>query len=311
MTANAQPPSNVSKFRQALVGFAPIALLVGWFAGGTAIHDFASARAPAAASAPQPDGAALFLKHCAYCHGEKGDGNGIAGLYPQARYFGRDKYKFTSTRKGDSGGMPTDDDLLYVVRNGIEGTAMWGFKDRMTDEEQRAVVAHLRALTRSGLAERYRLDAEKNDEDPDWKAIALKVERDSQVGEPVSVPAMTGGSAERGRLLFLDATKTACASCHGPDGRGDGKAVNDKKNDPPHQGGDGLPNKPRDLTSGLFKGGREKERLYPRILHGIPGTPMPPANKLTPAEIEDLIAFVLSLSNSKPNEEKKAESTGG
>ncbi len=293
----AESSSRVSKLGQAFIGLAPLLILGGWFAGGTAVHGFFQRPAPEPV-ASAPDGAALFVKHCAYCHGATGDGRGIAGLYPQARYFGRDKYKFTSTRKGDSGGIPTDDDLLYILRHGIEGTAMWGFKDRMTDEELRAVAAHLRALTRAGLAERYRLEAEKNEEDPDWKAIAVRVEREAPIGDPVPLPTFrpaTAESAARGQQLFLNTAKTACASCHGPTGRGDGPAVNDKKNDPPHQGGDGLPNKPRDLTTGVFKGGREKERLYPRLLHGIPGTPMPPHTKLTPDEVQDLLDFVLSL----------------
>ncbi|MBX3397123.1 MAG: cytochrome c [Gemmataceae bacterium] len=302
----AESTSRVSKLGQGFIGLAPLLLLGGWFAGGTAVHGFFQRPAPEPVAAA-PNGAALFIKHCAYCHGEKGDGKGLAGLTPLARYFGRDKYKFTSTRKGDNGGIPTDDDLLYILRHGIEGTAMWGFQDRMTDEELRAVVAHLRALTRAGLAERYRLEAETNEEDPDWKAIAARVEREAVVGDPVPLPAFkpaTPESVARGQQLFLNTAKTACASCHGATGRGDGPAVNDKKNDPPHQGGDGLPNKPRDLTTGRFKGGREKERLYPRILHGIPGTPMPPHTKLTPDEVQDLIDFVLSL---KPDDKAAAK----
>jgi mono/diheme cytochrome c family protein len=125
------------------------------------------------------------------------------------------------------------------------------------------------------------------------------------VGEPIPVPALSKSANDeaiaRGRALFVNTAKVACASCHGPDGRGDGKDANDKKNDPPHQGGDGELNKPRDLTSGVFKGGKEPERLYTRILHGIPGTPMPPHNKLAPQEVEDLIQFVLSLSKPKDN----------
>lgn len=293
------PPSKkVSKLGQAFIGLTPLLLLAGWFAGGFSVHSYASRTQPVADAHSPPDGAALFVKHCAYCHGETGNGKGIAGLYPQARYFGRDKYKFTTTSKGDSGGMPTDDDLMYTLKHGIPGSAMWGFEDRMTEDEMRAVVAHLRALTRAGLAERYRLEADINEEDPDWRMVMTKIEREVQVGDPVPLPAFTPPtpeSIERGRQLYLNTSKTACASCHGPNGRGDGPAVNDKKNEKPYQGGDGLPNKPRDLTTGIFKGGAEKARLYPRILHGIPGTPMPPHTKLTPREVEDLVDFVISL----------------
>lgn len=300
-TSSTSSKSKVSKLGQGFIGFAPLLLLGAWFAGGSAVHQFASRTPTVEVASKAPDGAGLYLQHCAYCHGEHGDGRGVAGLNPRARYFGRDKFKFTSTRKGDTGGIPTDDDLLYILRNGIAGSAMWGFKDRMTDEEMRAVIGHLRNLSRAGLAERYRLEADKNEEDPDWKEILQRVERESQIGEPVPLPTFTPATPEsiaRGQLLFANTAKTACASCHGLDGRGDGPAVNDKKNDPPHLGGDGLPNKPRNFTTGVFKGGSEKERLYPRILLGIPGTPMPPANKLTPREVEDLIDYVLSLKTS-------------
>lgn len=302
MAEPAKTTSKVSKLGQGFIGFAPLAILGAWFAGGTAISNYAAPPKPAREPMVPADGAALYLQHCAYCHGETGNGRGIAGLSPQARYFGRDKYKFTGTRRGDSGAMPTDADLTYIITRGIPGTAMWSFRDRLTEFEMRAVVDHLRGLTRAGLAERYRLEADKNEEDPDWKEIAKKVERERQPGEFVELPAFKAATPEsvaRGQRLFVNAAKTACASCHGNDGRGDGPAVNDKKNDPPHQGGDGLPNKPRDLTTGLYKGGGEKERLYPRILHGIPGTPMPPHTKLTPGEVEDLIDYVLSLGKDK------------
>ncbi len=312
MSANAPSPSKVSKFRQGFIGLAPFALVGLWFAGGTAVHEFAApAKPPTQGAVSQdgpPDGAALYVQHCAYCHGVTGNGKGIASLNPQARYFGRDKFKFTGTRKGDSGGVPTDGDLLYILRYGIPGSAMWGFQDRMTEFEMRAVVAHVRSLARAGLAERYRLEADKNEEEPDWKEIAKKVERELQPGEPVPLPDFSPATPEsvaRGQQLFVNAAKTACASCHGNDGRGDGPAVNDKKNDPPHQGGDGQPNKPRDLTTGLYKGGGEKERLYPRIRYGIPGTPMPPSANLKPRELEDLIDYVLSL-NKEPAQPKKS-----
>ncbi|QEL13840.1 c-type cytochrome [Limnoglobus roseus] len=296
--AHAAPPK-LSRFRQGLVGLAPLALLAAWLAGGVATFDYASRTPPPSDHMPPPDGRALFIKHCAYCHGENGTGQGLAGLNPHARYFGRDKYKFTSTHKGDQGGLPTDADLVYTIRTGILGSAMPGFADKMTDDELRAVVAHVRDLSRAGLVERYKREADNNQEDPDWKDIAKKVEKESQPGEANTFPAFTPAtpaSVDRGRVLFVNTAKTACASCHGADGRGDGPGVvSDKKNDPPWIGGDGLPNKPRDLTSGVFKTGGEKAHLYSLIFYGIPGTPMPPHSKLSPREVEDLVDYVQSL----------------
>lgn len=299
----ATAPVKLSRPAQGLVGLAPLALLALWLAGGLTVYSHARPAPAAEAEPAPPDGPALFVQHCAYCHGERGTSQGLAGLNPRARYFGRDKYKFTTTHKGDQGGLPTDADLAYTIRTGIPGSAMPGFDQKLTDAEVRAVVGHLRTLTRAGLAERFRLEAEKNDEDPDWKEIAKKVDKLAAGDEPDALPPFrpaTAESVERGRSLFLNAAKTACASCHGTDGRG-GPAENDKKNDPPHQGGDGTLNRPRDLTSGVFKSGvyapgtTDKARLYALIYYGIPGTPMPPHSKLSPQEVEDLIDYVLAL----------------
>ena len=43
------------------------------------------------------DGAKLYVQHCANCHGERGDGNGITSLTTNARYFGHEPYKFAMT----------------------------------------------------------------------------------------------------------------------------------------------------------------------------------------------------------------------
>jgi mono/diheme cytochrome c family protein len=297
------PRPKLSKLAQGLIGLVPIALFAAWAYGGLAVHSHASRVIEQTEHVPPPDGRALFVTHCAYCHGEAGTGQGVANLNPRARYFGRDKYKFTSTHKGDQGGLPTDADLAETIRRGILGSAMPAFPpDKLTDAELAAVVDHVRTLSRAGLAQRFKLEADDNQEDPDWKDIAKKVEKELQPADPNAYPIFTPATPEtigRGQRLFVNAAKTACASCHGADGRGDGSGVSDKKNDPPHKGGDGRPNKPRDLTSGVFKSGGDKARLYALILYGIPGTPMPPHSKLSPREVEDLVDYVQSLGQQK------------
>ena len=66
---------------------------------------------------------------------------------------------------------------------------------------------------------------------------------------------------------------------------------------------DGTPARPRDLTRGIFKGGREREQLYARIMLGLPGSPMPSSrNVYKPHEAGDLINYILSLSDSSTEE---------
>jgi hypothetical protein len=60
---------------------------------------------------------------------------------------------------------------------------------------------------------------------------------------------------------------------------------------------EGLPTRPRDLTRGIFKGSPDPASVWRRISLGMPGSPMPSSQSLTPKEIADLTHFILSLSN--------------
>src|SRR5690606_23776396 len=91
----------------------------------------------------------------------------------------------------------------------------------------------------------------------------------------------TPESRARGRELYLS-DKAKCATCHGPYGRGDGPQAETFQKNPhtdepyPRPGfyddwGNPLP--PRDLTQGIFRGGRRPIDVYRRIHAGIKGTP--------------------------------------
>ncbi|HLZ09114.1 MAG TPA: cytochrome c, partial [Chloroflexota bacterium] len=114
----------------------------------------------------------------------------------------------------------------------------------------------------------------------------------------------TADSRERGRKLFHSDT-AKCAQCHGPAGKGDGPQTEDyqvilgtnKKRTVPGLFDDwGNPIKPRDLTSGIYRGGRRPVDIYRRIYSGIKGTPMPPfGTALKDEEIWDLVNYAMSL----------------
>jgi mono/diheme cytochrome c family protein len=287
-------PRRLRAGKWAVLVATPVVLTVlAW--GGAYLHlvsaRAAEARRAASASAhPAPDGAKLFAQHCAACHGERGNGGGLLSpfLDPPARRFGEEKFRLAST----SNGVPTDDDLLAVVHNGIPGTAMPAFA-QLSDDERMALVGHVRGLTREALFARiFRKAEEEGGADPG--EVAEAVETMLRPGTPVEVPrqlaAATPESVAHGRQLYTQ----NCASCHGPEGRGDGPQVKDLKND------NGWPTRPRDLTRGVFKGGGDPERLYTRIAIGMPGTPMPASTTLKPQEIGDLINFIRSLSEARP-----------
>jgi mono/diheme cytochrome c family protein len=111
-------------------------------------------------------------------------------------------------------------------------------------------------------------------------------------------------SRERGRKLFLS-NIAKCSTCHGLAGRGDGPQTEDyqqilgtnKKRTVPGLFDDwGNPIKPRDLTTGIYRGGRRPVDLYRRVFSGIKGTPMPAFGAaLKDAEIWDIVNYVMSV----------------
>ncbi len=120
-------------------------------------------------------------------------------------------------------------------------------------------------------------------------------------------------SIARGRELFLS-KDAKCASCHGETARGNGpstEAFNDLPGMPPGTKSDkpglfdnwGNIVKPRDLTTGVFRGGRRPIDIYRRIHSGIKGTPMQAfGTTLKEEQIWDVVNYVLSI----PFEDKQS-----
>jgi mono/diheme cytochrome c family protein len=238
----------------------------------------------------EPDGAALYAQNCARCHGIGGNADGMTSghLDPPARRFGQEKFMLGTT----SSGIPSDDDLVYLMTHGIPGTAMPDFPN-LTNEEKRAIGRHVRRLAYAALyAKRFQLLAK--DEDPDPKEVHEWTGKQLAVGEPLPLPTNLNspgpGSVAHGKEIFLK----NCAACHGPEGKGDGKDVGTLKRD------DGRPTRPRDLARGVYKGGGDPDRLFARVSLGMPGTPMPDLRVLPPEDRADLVHFVRSLSGREP-----------
>jgi mono/diheme cytochrome c family protein len=238
----------------------------------------------------EPDGAALYAQNCARCHGIGGNADGLASPYldPPARRFGQEKFKLGTS----STGIPSDNDLVYLMKHGIPGTAMPEFPN-LNDDQARAIATHLRRLTYVGLyAKRFQLLAK--DEDPDPKEVHQWTAKQVVVGESLPLPANLThpgpGAIEHGRQIF----QSSCATCHGATGDGNGPGTKDLKDE------FGRPTRPRDLARGIYKGGGEADRLFARVSLGMPGTPMPDLRILPSEDRADLVHFVRSLSGREP-----------
>lgn len=241
-------------------------------------------------------GERLYRDNCAACHGEKGGGDGPAAkfLQPKPRNFGEGKFRLISTVNR----VPSDQDLLFVLEHGMPGSAMFPFA-HLSDMERQALVRHVRQLTSTVFSERMRQEAKNSGDELDPAEMAEILDRATKPGEALTTPSdwpdSTAASMARGRESYLK----VCAPCHGTTGKGDG--VQDQRND------DGLPTRPRDLTRGIFKSGRDSHRLFTRIRLGLPGSPMPSLSEdaLPSASVIDLVHYVLSLSD--PSLQARAE----
>ena len=77
-------------------------------------------------------GGAIYATHCAECHGDAGDGNGFAA--------GELPVRPTDFR----GERPSLDESVRILREGVKGTSMAPWTDRLSDDEIVAVAHYVR-----------------------------------------------------------------------------------------------------------------------------------------------------------------------
>lgn len=88
---------------------------------------------------PAERGQALYLERCAVCHGPQGRGDG-----PEAPFLSPRPASLISA--GSS--VKSDTELLAVIANGKPRTAMPAWRDRLSEEQRREVLAYIRSLIR-------------------------------------------------------------------------------------------------------------------------------------------------------------------
>ena len=240
-------------------------------------------------------GSHLYRRHCLHCHGLTGDGKGPTAPWvnPNPRDYRPGTFKFTSTM-GRKERKPSRDDLIRTLKQGVEGTSMPTF-GLLPDDEVNALVSYVMHLSIRGQCEYLMIstvfalnpDPTKLSA-PDFKESVLDT-ADSTLEErikewkqaqtdpiPVAefpVPSSEMSSKEgqesirRGHQLFLGlgVNTASCMSCHADYGRQLSYKYDSW----------GSVVRPRDMTAGVFRGGRRPIDIYYRIFNGINGTPMP------------------------------------
>jgi cytochrome c oxidase cbb3-type subunit I/II len=207
-------------------------------------------------------GQQIYQINCAVCHGVGGDGNGPAAsmFRIRPRDFRSGTFKFRST---PSGSLPTDDDLLRTVTQGVRWTGMIGRPD-LRENDRRAVIQYIKTFSSRFAKE--------------------------QPGKPVIVPAAPPKTQEildEGKRLYND---VGCNACHGAQGRGDGPSAAGLKDEW------GWPIWPSDLTWRPLKRGSDTRETYLTLVTGLSGTPMPSyAGSISSREVWALVYYLESL----------------
>ena len=101
------------------------------------------------------EGSRLYRIHCVHCHGVSGDGRGPTARWinPHPRDFRQGLFKFMSVDQTVIAGRPPHrDDLVRIIRNGVEGTAMPSFL-LLPTKEQEALASYVIHLSMRGKAE--------------------------------------------------------------------------------------------------------------------------------------------------------------
>jgi len=240
-----------------------------------------------AAAQPQPDlgsaeqvaaGKVVYDKWCAHCHGDAGDGEGVAAphLQPRPRDFTAGKYKFRST---PFGALPTEADLHRSIRNGLPGTSMPAFAN-LSEDEVADVIDYLKTFA------------------DDWQDPAAYAEA---VALP-SPPAYSAERAEEGRQVYFD---IGCARCHGDEGRGDGGSAPTLQDDWGHF------IRVADLTMPwTFRGGATREDVFRTLTTGVYGTPMAAfGDALTEDQRWAIVDWIVSQAGGDPEQAGQAPYT--
>jgi len=265
-------------------------------------------------------GGVLYRRWCVECHGPTGAGDGIHAVAGSAmpRDYRRGVFKFVTAfpagvpRRGELG-KPRKDDLRRTITNGLPGSMMPAFA-QLTAAEVDDLAGYVIHLSVRGEAEydwmarMIKLTKDPGEDDDDYsralgeQTLALRVllvlgNWGRAAANPIPVPPENTptqpdrlASAARGFRQFAG----VCAGCHQDYGRA------------PQLKFDvwGTVVQPRNLTLGVYRGGRRGEDLYARVYGGIYASTMPDSKAKAgavspdqPDAIWDTVHFLQALAD--------------
>ncbi|MCC6303323.1 MAG: c-type cytochrome [Gammaproteobacteria bacterium] len=258
----------------------PGTAMVGWGDrlgedGIAAVVDYIRASFMHPPAAPQPaSGQPLYKRHCAACHGDRGNGATWArnSLNPPPRDF----------TAADAGRELTRERMLLAVTHGRPGTAMMPFSRELSAAEIETVVDYVRATFMTGTA------------GPAAPAPAATPAPTGPAADmSAALPHGLRGDADQGRRFYLG----NCYVCHGE--QGDGRGPRASFIQPP----------PRNFLAPESRRALNRPALFAAISGGKRGTVMPAwSSVLSDQEIADVAEFVFTafIAPAPETQKKKA-----
>ena len=234
------------------------------------------------------DGAALYEKLCASCHGKTGDGRGRASRYvfPKPRDLRHDPFRLVSTLSRN----PSRNDIYRVLEKGIPGSSMQSW-ETLGDKKLELLVQRVIQLRTDGAVERIVKELQEEgelSEEESNRVIDEYVNRVTRAGESwdgLGTVTLSDELIGRGSKVYI---RQQCGSCHGVEGRGSpGMDLVDL-------GGDAT--WATDLVRGRLHGGTGAKDIARRIFLGMPGSAMPSSGTLGRDDLASLVAYCLSIS---------------
>jgi mono/diheme cytochrome c family protein len=229
------------------------------------------------------EGREVYVRICAACHGDEGDGRGpvAPSLAIPPRDFRPALFKYAGVPAGE---LPNDADLLRTLRRGLEGTPMLAWD--LTDRERRVVIHYLKTFS------------------PHWRR---RTPPPRILPTPDPWRGRTPEAVLRGAAIYH--VRAQCSTCHGAyatrselqdmsralTGRGIDRFPPDLYERRPREsdflaGDEPVRIVPPDFLEDRMKNGTSLEELYRTIAAGIGGTAMPQWQGSLPEE--DLWALV-------------------
>jgi len=205
------------------------------------------------------DGARLYKKHCAACHGDKGSGAQWTqySLNPAPRDFTAAAARQELSRER----------MLNSVIHGRPNTAMMSFSKRLSGEQIATIVDYIRGKF-------MRLDVATGQ----GAAVPRRALTDQpSVDMTLAFPHGLVGNVQRGRQFYMN----NCFTCHGHQGQGNG----------PRSGF--INPRPRNFVAPESRRALNRPALFRAIARGKQGTVMPAwATVLDNQQIVDVAEFV-------------------